>query len=326
MKPILGIDIAKDKFDCCLLWEGQKLFNEFPNTVRGFKKLGRWLESHHIPAAHLQTCMEATGRYGLALAAWLFKAGARVSAENPARIKYFAKSCLARNKTDRADAFIIAEFCRTQRTRAWSPLPVALERLRGLNRLLVARKQQLADERRRAAMLPAFLRAHIRALMRGLERQIARLQEEMEELMAGSPELGRKIDLLCSIPSVGKVTAQTVLAELPPGIQSARQAAAYAGLTPQQNDSGQKQGRSRLSKTGNPHLRFALYMPAVSGRTSNGRMKRCAARLQEKGLSKKQIIGACMHLLMRLCFGVLKSGEPYQENWQPTPKVQPQRG
>jgi transposase len=320
MKHILGIDIAKDKFDCCLLSGGQKFCHQFPNTARGFKKLGRWLESLHIAAPDLQACMEATGRYGLALAAWLFAAGARVSQENPARVKYFAKSCLTRNKTDRADACLIAEFARTQTTRAWSPLPSELEHLRGLNRLLVARKQQLADERRRAAMLPEFLRAHIGAMRRGLARQIASLQEQMDELIARSPELGAKRELLRSIPSVGKVTAQTVLAELPPGIQSARQAAAYAGLTPQQNDSGQKQGRARMSKTGNPHLRFAFYMPAVSGRTSNGRLKSLAARLQEKGLAKKQIIGACMHLLMRLCFGVLKSGEPYQENWQRAPK------
>jgi transposase len=320
MKHILGIDIAKDKFDCCLLSGGQKFCNQFPNQARGFKQLGKWLNSLDIPMQELRAAMEATGRYGLDLAAWLFATGAQVSQENPARVKYFAKSCLVRNKTDSADAFLIAEFCRTQATRAWAPLPLEQEHLRGLNRLLVTRKQQLADERRRTAMLPEFLRPHTRAMLRSLERQIAALQEHIDKVVAASSELGAKMELLCSIPAIGKVTAQTVLAELPPDIQKAREAAAYAGLTPQRNESGQKQGRARMSKTGNPHLRFAFYMPAVSGRTSNGRLKALAARLEQKGLAKKQIIGACMHLLMRLCFGVLKTGQPYQENWKGAPR------
>jgi hypothetical protein len=53
----------------------------------------------------------------------------------------------------------------------------------------------------------------------------------------------------------------------------------------------------------------------MTGRRRNGRLKNLSARLDEKRLSKKAIIGACMHLLMRLCYGVLASGSPYQENW-----------
>jgi transposase len=178
------------------------------------------------------------------------------------------------------------------------------------------RKEQLASERRRAAMLPDFMRAHARTMARFLERQIEKLQEQIDQLVETCPQLQAKRELLCSIPCVGKVTAQTVLAELPPEIASARQAAAYAGLTPQLNESGQKQGRTRLSKTGNSHLRFALYMPAVSGRSSNNRLKSCAARLKQKGKATKAIIGACMHLLMRLCYGVLASGKPYDVHWK----------
>ena len=113
---------------------------------------------------------------------------------------------------------------------------------------------------------------------------------------------------------MGKVTAQTVLAELPPEIASARQAAAYAGLTPRREQSGQKEGRSRLSKTGNAHLRQAFYMSAVSGRTSNPRLKALALRMAGEKATK-QIIGACMHLLLRLCFGVLKSGREFDPCW-----------
>lgn len=315
MKHILGVDIAKDKFDCCLLVGEQAFTLQLPNHARGFARLLRWVEGCGAGRADLHVCLEATGTYGNPLAGFLFARGVAVSQVNPAQIKYFAKSRLARNKTDRVDAFIIAKFCAAQAPRLWSPPAPELLRLRGLNRLLVARKASLASERRRVAMVPAFLGRHTRAMLRSLESQCAALQAEIDALVAACAELNQKHALLCSIPCVGKVTAQTVLAELPPQIASAREAAAYAGLTPQRHQSGEREGRARLSKTGNPHLRYALYMPAVSGRTSNGRLKACAERLKQKDLATKAVIGACMHLLLRLCFGVLASGQPYQEDW-----------
>ncbi len=316
MKTILGIDRAKDKFDCCLLLGEHKLSSQFLNGPRGFKELMRWLLKAEAPRPEIHACMEATGLYGEKLLGWLFEKGVAVSKVNPARIKYYAKSRLARNKTDRLDAWIIAEFCRTESPRLWQPIAPEQQRLRGLNRLLLARKEQRGRERRRAAMLPAEVRAYTRPLLRAFEREIQKLQSEIDALIGAAAEFQRKEKLLRSIPCVGPVTAQTILAELPPEIQNARAAAAYAGLTPERDDSGVKTGRGRMSKTGNAFLRHALYMPAVSGRRSNGRLKACATRLEERAKAKKVIIGACMHLLMRLCFGVLKSGQPYQENWQ----------
>jgi transposase len=315
MKTILGVDIAKDKFDCCLLLGEQRLTMQLPNQATGFRKLLAWLKKAGAHGPDLQVCMEASGCYGQKLARWLFEKGLAVSVVNPARVKYFALSRLARNKTDRVDAFLIAEFCRTQQTRLWKPLAPDLQSFRSLTRLLAARKKDLARERCRAATADEFVRADARAMVRLLETRVEKIQEQIDARIQQMPDLAARRDLLCSIPCVGKVTAQTVLAELPQGIQSAREAAAYAGLTPRQNDSGQRKGRARMSKTGNKRLRHAFYLPAVSGRKSNDRLKNCAARLEAKGLCKKQIIGACMHLLMRLCFGVLAGGKPYQRGW-----------
>lgn len=316
MNTILGVDIAKNKFDCCLLLGEQKFSSQFANSSRGFKQLMRWLAKNGAEPKGVFVCMEATGLYGENLLHWLYDQGVGVSKVNPARIKYYARSRLARNKTDRLDAFIIARFCRSEAPRPWQPLPPEQERLRQLTRLLRTRKEQRACEQVRAAMLPEFLRAHLHSALRALARQIEKLQEEIDALIESTPELKRKRDLLCSIPSVGAVTAPIVLAELPPQIQNARAAAAYAGLTPEREDSGEKVGPGHMSKTGNPHLRQALYLPAVSGRRSNQRLKECAERLEKNGKAKMVVIGACMHLLMRLCYGVLKSGEPYRDDWR----------
>jgi transposase len=319
MKHILGVDIAKDKFDCCLLSGQQQTHKEFNNGPRGFKQLLRWLAGAGAASADLWACMEATGIYGEALLVFLFEAGVKVSKVNPAQIKHYGRSLLHRHKTDRQDALLIAQFarerCAAGTLRPWSPPAPERARLRALTRLLAARKEQLGREKRRAKMVDPCLAGHTRAMMRCFDQQIAAIEKEIEELVASSAELKRERALLVSIPCVGPVTAHTVLAELPAEIRSARAAAAYAGLTPQREDSGKKIGRSRLSKTGNPHLRQAFYMPAVN-RRNNARLKALAERLESKGKSKKQAIGACMHLLLRICVGVLASSQPFQIGWR----------
>ena len=53
---------------------------------------------------------EATGPYSEAVAIALSDAGWAVSVVNPARVTGFAQSELSRNKTDRADAKLLAKF------------------------------------------------------------------------------------------------------------------------------------------------------------------------------------------------------------------------
>ncbi len=110
---ILGIDISKAKFDVALLIKEHTRQAVFSNTEAGFEQLLAWLAKHRPdPDTCLHVCMEATGNYGLDLADFLCSHGLRVSIVNPARIKAFSASELARNKTDRLDAALIARFCR----------------------------------------------------------------------------------------------------------------------------------------------------------------------------------------------------------------------
>jgi transposase len=72
--------------------------------------------------------------------------------------------------------------------------------------------------------------------------------------------LKNQADLLTSIVGIGEPTAMTILAEIGDINQfsSARQLAAFAGLTPQEHQSGTSvKGKTRLCKIGNPHLRRA---------------------------------------------------------------------
>jgi transposase len=128
--------------------------------------------------------------------------------------------------------------------------------------------------------------------------------------------------LLCSIPAVGPILAASFLAEVPDVtfFENAGQLAAYAGLTPTQHDSGTSvHKKGKLSKKGNAHLRSALYMPALCAARYNPLIAAFVARLQANGKAKMTIVAAVMHKLLRLAYGVIKSGRPFDPNFAHSP-------
>jgi transposase len=118
VQAVLGIDVAKRKLDVVLLREGSKQFRAFANGPSGWRDLLGWLARQQLGQVH--ACLEATGRYGEGVGECLHQAGHVVSVVNPAQIKDFARSKLGRNKTDRVDASLAAEFCLMFKPAAWT--------------------------------------------------------------------------------------------------------------------------------------------------------------------------------------------------------------
>jgi transposase len=128
MQSVLGIDVSKASLDVVLLLEAKKSHAVFSNDQKGFKQLDRWLKSQQAGEVH--ACLEATGQYGDAIAEYLHGLGYAVSVVNPARIKHYGESKLHRNKTDKADAELIAEFCLKENPALWEPLSPIISRKR----------------------------------------------------------------------------------------------------------------------------------------------------------------------------------------------------
>lgn len=313
----LGIDIAKDKFDVCLLYDEQKWSGVFTNDEKGFRKLDQWLDNR--VDGKLQTCMESTGRYGEKLAAHLHQADHRVAVVNPSRIKHYAQSQLRRNKTDKIDAAIIADFCRSQKTHEWQPASEAEVTLRQLARrydnLVTDRTRE--KNRLKAGDLAVAVQASIEAHLTFLNEQIKIVLVQIQDHIDQYPDLKSQQALLKSIPGIGQKTSAILLAEMPDIQQiSAKQIAAFAGLTPEQLSSGKYRRRQdTLSKLGSVSLRTALYMPALSAMRFNPITQALAERLEKKGKLPMTIIAAVMRKLLVLAYGVLKSGQPFNPNF-----------
>jgi transposase len=314
--PSLRLDIAKLKFNVCLITVGGKLRHKvFLNTTAGFEQLSTWLIKQGVERVH--ACLEATGTYGDALALFLHSAGHLVSVVNPAAIKAFAQSRLSRTKTDRVDAELIARFCATQRPGAWKPPAPEVRELQALVRRLEALQEMRTMDANRLStgITVESVRASVKELIAHLDEQITGTEKLIRDHIHHHPGLKEQSRLLDSIPGIGETTAAALLAEVPDIQQyrSARQVAAFAGLVPRERQSGSSvRGRVRLSKIGNSRLRQALYFPAITALLRCSRFfQQWSDGLRQRGKSKMAVIGAVMRKLIHVAYGVLKSGRPF---------------
>lgn len=311
--PALGIDIAKASFHACLIRDQKLRHKVFPNNPSGFDQLLEWLERHKAGRVH--ACMEATASYGDELAHFLHNVGHIVSLVNPARIKGFAQSLMARNKTDKMDSTIIARFTQSQRPQQWTPPLAEITQLQMLVRRLESlqgmRQQEL--NRLEHSSKDELVRQSLQNVISLLDSEIENMRELISQHIDQNPGLKAERELLLTIPGIGEATVAWLLSEVQiKQYKSARQLAAHAGLTPRHKESGTSvRGRTSLSKSGNARLRKALYMPAIVAKRYNPVIKSFCDRLIKRGKRPMEVIGAAMRKLLHIAYGVLKSGKVF---------------
>jgi transposase len=318
--PRLGIDISKLTFDACLIMPDQSFHQEvFANTDEGFGNLDAWLRRRKV--TQVAAGLEATGPYGQPLLAHLHGQGHCVYQLNPRRVKDYAKSQGRRVKTDAVDARLIATYLQHgEHLQSWQPPSAAIVELQAL----VRRRQQVLDmlqaerNRQEAKWMPT-------CVAKSLKRQIQQLKAEATGLFAAInkhllkyPELQKSVRLLRSIPGVGLMVAVTILAEVPAmaSFGRARQVAAFAGLTPALAQSGTSvRRRGSMSREGSALLRKMLYMAALQTvmRPTNA-FHSCYVAMVQRGKAKMCTLGAMMHKILRVAFGVLKHETPFAPN------------
>lgn len=310
---ILGIDVSKKKLDVALMFNGRTLKKKFNNSPKDFKLLQGWLMSLRIERVH--ACLESTGTYGEAVAEFLHEKGHCVSVVNPLRIKGYANADLKRNKTDPADALLIADFCLVKNPREWQPMPAQVKQLQALTRRIEALDQMLIAEKNRLDVAPKEVRTSVRRMIRTLETEIKNVHRLIKEHIDNHPDMKQQNDLLLTIPGIGQKTSQLLLGELEfRKFDSARAVAAQAGLTPRKDQSGTTLNRSRLSKVGNGRIRKALYFPAIVAVQHNQTIKQFASRLSQNGKTSMEVICAAMRKLLHIAFGVIKNNRPFDPN------------
>lgn len=300
----LGVDVAKDWIDVFDPRSGTHSRHEMiPTALRAFARAARGT----------RVIFEASGRYDRPLADALARAGIPYSRVNPRAARDFARASGRLAKTDRVDARVLAQMgaaLRPPPTTAPSPaqrrLAAAVSRREDLARMIVQeqnRAQQAGDPwvAKRIAM-------HLRALL----RERARADRRIAALQAADPEFANRAARLRAVPGVGPQTAAILLAQLPElGALDRRAIASLAGLAPQADDSGKRQGR-RWVHGGRPQLRRALFIAALSAARCDPRFRAFRARLVEAGKPKKAAILAVARKLLTVLNAMVRDGVEYR--------------
>lgn len=306
-KPYVGVDVSKEHLDVATS-AGESF--RVTNDESGHEALVCRFRAEP-PTLVL---MEATGGLERSLAVQLSAAGVALRIMNARHVRHFAKATGLLAKTDRLDAQALMRFAQTLKPEPRSIEPeqtVALQALIGRRRQLV---EMLSMERNRLRTAHRGVRRDLQASIRWLEKRLAAVDDDIDRALRECGVWREKVELLESVPGVGRVISVSLLASLPElGRLNRHQISALAGVAPFNRDSGRWQGR-RSIYGGRPVVRSALYMAALVGARHNPVLRAFYQRLRIAGKPAKVALTACMRKLLVILNTMLKTGQPWQAN------------
>jgi transposase len=293
----VGIDISKSSFDICILPDNRSA--SFPNTAAGIAKFISVVAS----LDRLERCLlEPTGGYEHRVLEALLSAGIPVARVNARQVRQFAGACGQLSKTDRIDAYILADYGRRMETKLLSPASEAqatlvelVARYRQLSHMIVQEKNRREKLGNKAA---GRTQEWIEESLKFLENQRHVVVGEMARCLEEDATLSQKAAVVMQIKGIGLRTACFLLAGLPElGSMDKGQIAKLVGVAPLNRDSGQMRGK-RMISGGRKPVRDALYIAALPAIRFEPDIKTFYAKLRANGKPGKVALVAVMRKMI----------------------------
>ena len=304
-----GIDTSKLKLDIAV--HGRTACWQVTNALPGWRSLVVNL----IKAGVARVGIEATGGYERGVVEHLRAAGFVVLVLQPGQVKAYARVHLRRAKNDALDAVLIAACAAPIEAPRIAPDPRLVELAEDLTFL----EQAEEDIARFKTRLEHVSEPRLRRIV---TNDIARLKARrstqillIERHLRAHPDLGRRLDLVLSVPGIGRRTALALIIRMPElGQVSREEAAALAGLAPFDDDSGKHKGQRHIAG-GRGRLRRSLYAAALPAAFRwNKALVALYARLTARGKAHNAVLIACARKLLVYANTVVQRGTPWIES------------
>lgn len=340
MKRYVGVDLHKTQFTVYMQREGnaEGYFRKYPTTENGYAAFFEEIKRKQEAGEEVIAAVESTGntRY---FKNRLEREGIEVIVINSLKFKVIRESV---KKTDRHDAKTIAEFlmkdmlpesklCSEKSeelrrvVKARSALVETLVSLKNqVHGILTAngfesKKGWLNSKKGRQRILDTLLENQYGLVAQSLIESIERVESEVkkfEKLMDDLTEEDRTVEILRSIPGVGRITAVTARAYIDDINRFAdyKNFSAYCGLVPRVYCSNTTERYGKITKRGPKVLRTAIIqmvigMIKVKSERGNILMNRYEVLKVKKGSGKS--IVATARKLTKIIWTLLKNDTPY---------------
>jgi len=291
---IIGVDVAKDKLDICILPTGEtaQVCNKAPS-------IQAWLK--HLTQQHDITLVvfESTGGYEKRLMRCLTKQAVAYHRAHPNRVYHFAKAKGYFAKTDKLDARTLALYGQQGEITA-CPISEADMALRELASRKAQLKCDLERERHRLGhdYFNKQIKRSIKRQIKQLTKEIACLDKEIDEQIKADEDKQAKREILQTMKGVGKEVSQRLITQLPElGQLNREKISRLVGVAPCNQDSGKREGYRAIGG-GRGDVRRALYMAALVAVRWNDTYKVMYERLIARGKKKKVAIVAVMRKML----------------------------
>jgi transposase len=331
----IGIDVSKDELVIAYYEQGKLIKVKIKNTL---SIISDWLIKLKVEGKHF--ILEHTGVYSQRLIHALDRQGAIFSVINPSQSRAMALVLSKTHKNDDQDAQTLCVIGQKLDVKPYKmPNSIQKKRKEAFSALTSLKKQegQLKNQihafehlvEPNGVALKAF-----KDVLKSVQEAIALLekdilpqkeQQEQEPLMPDTEQVNSQqdttnalVDLICSIKSVGKATAQACVSLFGDfkHFDSAKAFVKFIGLSPTEFSSGiSVKGGRFISKKGKPIFRSLLFNCARSAMRFNPICKDLYDRLILNGKNGKLALTAVMHKLARLIYGVCASGLPFDLNF-----------
>lgn len=314
---IYAIDVSKEYLDVFSKSDDEKIFQKrIRNTFNSICKLLSELK----PADFI--CAEFTGVYTNLLLHLADVHEVKIALVSGFEIKHSLGN--RKGKSDMLDAQRIWEYAKRfeDRLKFISPDDQEIQELKNLFNLrnqLVKALKTFTVAHCAIKQLPAVSMAENKIRTEtedALKEQIKNTENQLIEIIKQSPQLNKNFELVTSITGIGKITALELI--ITTGnfkrIDSARKAAAYAGVCPYPNQSGSIAKKARIHYRADKKLKSLLHMCAKTICIHNKEFKLYRDRKMLEGKHFYLVMNNVSNKLLRTVFAVVNTQKPFDVN------------
>lgn len=294
---VCGIDLAKTSLQLHLVTPETAVSRSLDYDDAGCQQVVELCRKQQIQIVVL----EATGGLQRQLAVALTEASIPLAILNPSRIRHYALAEGMIAKTDKVDAAILAGFALKIVPKPTRVRTAQQEQLARLS----ARKSQLTwakvDESNRLLQeSDADAIASLRRHLKFLGKEIARVDQQLEDLIQADPALQAKVAAADTLVGVGRASAVALIVQMPElGTLSGKQAGSLAGVAPFAKESGTTV-QERHIQGGRAPVRSILYMCTLTAVRCAGKLRDFYQTLLKAGKCKMVALTACMHKMLTI--------------------------